>query len=47
MLVRGYFESPRRVFHGVSAVNLRALGGSSHYMRLSRDPFTDSLGVYS
>ena len=31
-------RSPRRVFHRVFAVNLRALGGLSRCMRFSREP---------
>ena len=37
--------SPRRVFHRVFAVNLRALGGLSQYMRFSREPTV--AGIFS
>ena len=47
MLVCSYFQRPRRVFHRVFAVNLRALGGLSQCMPLTHDPSTASLSVCS
>ena len=38
-------RSPRRVFHGVFAVNLRALGELSQCMRFSRQPTV--AGIFS